>query len=311
MPAVSVIIPTYKHRDFVLATLDSVFAQTFTDYEVIVINDGSPDDTAALLRPLAEAGRIRYIEQENTGQSLARNRGIAAACGEFIALLDDDDLWPPDKLAWQVDVLRNDPDTVLVYGHTSFVDAEFDLAAQLDTTNFQEPPEFPGMNAPGGRVYETFLEKNYIHTPGQTLVRASLLKKLGGLDVSIWGADDYDLYIRLAAEGDFCYRHHFSLYHRKHSGNASKNVLKMSRNVRAVGVKHLGRVPRWQDRRLWLVTYAHWRKEYLYQLLDAANISIAQGSKAQAREIWSEAFWMLPLRSYQMLSMASLFVRMW
>ena len=115
-PCVSVIIPTYKHQDFVLATLDSVFAQTFTDYEVIVINDGSPDDTAEVLLPLAEAGRIRYIEQKNTGQSIARNRGIAEAQGEFIALLDDDDLWPPDKLEWQVEALRRQPDVALIAG---------------------------------------------------------------------------------------------------------------------------------------------------------------------------------------------------
>src|SRR5271170_3450676 len=100
--AVSVVIPTYNHRDFVVEALESVFAQTFTDYEVIVVNDGSPDDTAAVLRPYIESGRIRYIEQENRGQAGARNRGLAEARGEFVAYLDDDDLWLRDKLAWQV-----------------------------------------------------------------------------------------------------------------------------------------------------------------------------------------------------------------
>ena len=69
MPQVSVIIPTYNHRDYVLQTLEFVFAQTFDDFEIIVINDGSPDDTADLLRPLAAAGKIRYFEQANVGQS--------------------------------------------------------------------------------------------------------------------------------------------------------------------------------------------------------------------------------------------------
>src|SRR5260370_24652309 len=104
--SVSVVIPAYRHRDFVLATLDSVFSQAFTDYEVIVINDGSSDDTTELLRPLAASGHIRYFEQANAGQATSRNRGIHAARGEFIALLDDDDLWPPDKLEWQVEALR-------------------------------------------------------------------------------------------------------------------------------------------------------------------------------------------------------------
>ena len=97
MATVSVIIPTYNHVDYVAETLETVFAQTFGDYEVIVVNDGSPDGTAEVLRPSREAGRIRYIEQANAGQAAARNRGLAEARGEFIAFLDDDDLWPPDK----------------------------------------------------------------------------------------------------------------------------------------------------------------------------------------------------------------------
>ena len=116
MPLVSVVIPTYKHANFVLETLDSVFAQTFTDFEVIVVNDGSPDNTAAVLRPMIASGKIRYIEQPNRGQAAARNRGILAANGEYIALLDDDDLWEPDKLQWQIEALRDRRDCVLVYG---------------------------------------------------------------------------------------------------------------------------------------------------------------------------------------------------
>ena len=142
---VSVIVPTYKHRDFVLATLDSVFAQTFTDYEVIVVNDGSPDDTADVLRPLAEAGRIRYVEQENQGQAAARNRGIAQARGEFVALLDDDDLWPPDKLEWQVGCLRADPTAVAAYGYR-------------ETFGTEAGNIHPQENAPSGQVWTAFLQ---------------------------------------------------------------------------------------------------------------------------------------------------------
>jgi glycosyltransferase involved in cell wall biosynthesis len=102
-PLISVIIPTYRHRDFILRTLDSVFAQTRGDYEIIVVNDGSPDDTKTVLTPLVDAGRIRYVEQPNGGQSQARNRGLELARGKYIAFLDDDDLWPPDKLEWQTE----------------------------------------------------------------------------------------------------------------------------------------------------------------------------------------------------------------
>ena len=225
MPQVSVIIPTYKHQNFILATLDSVFAQTFTDYEVIVINDGSPDDTAEVLRPLAEAGRIRYIEQVNGGQAAARNRGITMAQGEFIALLDDDDLWPPDKLEWQVAALRAAPDAVLAYGYSRA---------------FGDKPsiELPGMNTPNGDVESAFLQQNWITTPGQTLIRASALKQIGNFDPQLWGVDDWDLYIRLAGAGSFLYMRKVALHYRVHKNNASKNLMKMYVNDGRLRSKH-------------------------------------------------------------------------
>ncbi|MGA8478958.1 MAG: glycosyltransferase family A protein [Chthoniobacterales bacterium] len=104
MPSVAVVIPTYNRSSYILETLRSVFAQTFTDYEVIVINDGSPDDTAKLLEPLVKTRRIRYFEQKNAGQASARNKGIQEAKGKFIAFFDDDDIWPPCSLC---DLLRS------------------------------------------------------------------------------------------------------------------------------------------------------------------------------------------------------------
>src|SRR5690606_32958391 len=106
-PAVSVVIPCYNHRDTVAAAVESALAQTFADREIIVINDGSPDDTADVLAPYRD--RIRYIEQVNAGQAAARNRGIELARGRYIALLDDDDIWPADKLEWQVAALDAEP----------------------------------------------------------------------------------------------------------------------------------------------------------------------------------------------------------
>ena len=116
VPEVSVIVPTYNHGRYVLESLASVFGQTYRSFEVIVVNDGSPDNTAEVLKPLVEAGRIYYIEQPNAGQASARNRGFASARGEYIAFLDDDDLWPADKLSWQVGVLKAEPDLGLIAG---------------------------------------------------------------------------------------------------------------------------------------------------------------------------------------------------
>jgi glycosyltransferase involved in cell wall biosynthesis len=228
MPSVSVIIPTYNHRDFVLTTLDSVFAQTFTDYEIIVINDGSPDDTADMLRPLVEAGRIRYIEQENTGQAIARNRGIAEARGEFIALLDDDDFWPPDKLEWQVEAMARYPDAGIVGGPTNIVDAD---GCHLLRTDFISDLSF-----------EKCLVECPFVSPGQTLIRTDTLRQLGGLNPDIWGADDWDLWLRAAQSSRIVTEDRDALFYRKHAGNASKSLCRMVDNCLFVLDTHLAAV---------------------------------------------------------------------
>jgi glycosyltransferase involved in cell wall biosynthesis len=233
--------------------LDSVFAQTFSDYEVIVVNDGSPDDTAQILRPLAEAGKIHYIEQANAGQSSARNRGIREARGEFIAMLDDDDLWPVDKLEWQVAALRAAPDAGLVFGR------------------YQEIGKHPDGVIPASiedRVYrwEDFLGGNAIQSPGQALMRASVLRGLNGFDSRIWGADDWDLYMRMVGRASLLGSSRLALTYRWHAGNASRNARRMRQNELKVLRRHFllpggpGTFSQWRWHR---VRYAiHYRKRF-------------------------------------------------
>jgi glycosyltransferase involved in cell wall biosynthesis len=229
-PTVSIVIPTYKHARFIEETLRSVFAQTFQDFEVIVINDGSPDDTGAVLKPWAESGRIRYFEQSNVGQSATRNRGIELARGEFLALLDDDDLWPSDKLAWQVESLRRQPAAVLCYG----------FAQTFGMENNYRLPESAG---PQGEVTEEMLKGCLISSPGQVLLRTKAVRDLGGFDPAIQGTEDWDLWIRLSRTGDFVYEDRCSLLYRLQSQNASQNAPKMFRAGIQVVHKHLGRIP--------------------------------------------------------------------
>ncbi len=107
-PAISVVVPSYNRAHCILKTLDSIFAQTFTDYEVVIIDDGSTDNTSAVLEPVKD--RIRYIQQKNGGLANARNRGIQEARGEWIAFLDSDDLWLPEKLAVQMEAVKRSPE---------------------------------------------------------------------------------------------------------------------------------------------------------------------------------------------------------
>src|SRR5271165_6482473 len=112
-PKVSVVIPTYNAPNLLCETLESVFEQTFGDFEVIVVNDGSSDNTLERLQEFSADSRLRVISQANGGIGAARNRGIADARGEYIALLDHDDLWAPAKLATQVAYLDVNRDCIV------------------------------------------------------------------------------------------------------------------------------------------------------------------------------------------------------
>jgi glycosyltransferase involved in cell wall biosynthesis len=212
-PRVSVVIPTYRHRDFVLPTLQSVFNQTMQDYEIIVVNDGSPDDTGTVLAPFVESGRIRYFEQLNQGQSHARNAGIDQARGEYIALLDDDDLWPPDKLEWQLEFLERHADVGMVAGTLQRIDERGDFGRRDPWT--------------ASITFESLFRENPFLSPGQTLIRARLLKELGGMNAAIWGADDWDLWFRVAKVARIMMLDRLALYYRIHKDNASKQTARL------------------------------------------------------------------------------------
>ena len=229
-PQVSVVIPTYKHSQYVLATLDSVFAQTHQNYEVIVINDGSPDDTAQVLKPLIEQNCIQYIEQANQGQAATRNRGLALARGEFIAFLDDDDLWPPDKLEWQVAFLNDHAEVSVVGGSVRIID---EAGEETGEERFPKKPV----------TFESLFSGCPFLSPGQTLIRASQLRQVGSLREDLWGVDDFDLWFRLLQNHSITVLPRLSLLYRFHASNASNDTSKMFYNILKVIKTHLPNAP--------------------------------------------------------------------
>ncbi|HEY6829232.1 MAG TPA: glycosyltransferase [Gemmatimonadaceae bacterium] len=228
-PRVSVVIPTYRHQAFILDTLQSVLDQRGADAEIIVVNDGSPDDTKALLDPLVRLGRIQYLEQPNQGVAKARNTGLARTRGEYIAFLDDDDLLPPDKLEWQTAYLDANPDVGVVGGTLQTIDAQASLG---------KPAGFyPDI------TFQSLFRGNPFHSPGQTLIRASLLREVGGLDTTIWGADDWDLWFRCAKSSRIAMVDRLALYYRLHAGNNSKQTARLIAACCVAIDRHLPDVP--------------------------------------------------------------------
>jgi len=193
-PLVSVIIPAYNVTVFINETLASVFAQTFTDFEVVVVNDGSPDTTELERAIQPYRARIRYFSQENRGASAARNTGLRAARGKLIAFLDADDLWSPDYLAEQLKFMR-EYDCDLACADAMIFGVSTDAGrSYMDSLMHTAPAQ--------GRV--TFLglvnaERSLI-TSG-VVARRDLILEVGLFDETLRNAQDFDLWLRLARHG--------------------------------------------------------------------------------------------------------------
>ncbi|HVX83187.1 MAG TPA: glycosyltransferase family A protein [Phycisphaerae bacterium] len=281
-PSVSVLIPTYGHRDCVAQTLATVLAQDYLDREVIVLNDGSPDDTRNVLRPFIDAGQIRYLEQPNRGVSAARNRLLSEAKGRYLAFIDDDDLWPEGKLAWQVAAMDADPTASFVYGFAEVFGTE-------------SRPPMPGPDAPRGWCRQAFVDGCCIYSLGQTLLRRSMVENAHGFDERLWGTDDWDIYIRLAAAGPVIYHHRCALQYRLHTRNASNDLYRMYSNCCRLRRKHLNRPPSWTDVKRWLAAKKRQAVPTFQNLLVEARRCLKSGNKREARRLALQAVRVRPM----------------
>jgi glycosyltransferase involved in cell wall biosynthesis len=189
-PAVSVIIPVYNGERFLREAIESVLAQTFRSYEIVCVDDGSTDGSKNILKEYAT--RLRVIEQANAGQSAARNVSAMQSRGAYLAFLDQDDCWYPDKLSRQVAVLDRQPDVVVVHCNVDTMDEDgrtmrvgqtvADLTSSLDS--------------PLGRLIEEPLI-----LPSAMMVRRECFERAGMFDSELRGFEDYDLVARLKRHG--------------------------------------------------------------------------------------------------------------
>lgn len=227
-PRVSIIMPAYNAERYIAAAIDSVIAQTYQAWELIVIDDGSRDRTAEIVKPhLAADGRIRYVFQENRKLPNARNTGIKHARGELIAFLDADDLWLPEKLALQVETLdRQQVDVVFGDGF---------MFADDDTRD--ESRSFSGSEGriTGSDMFKLLLTGNKIAVLS-AVVRSETLARVGGFDESlVFGCEDYELWLRLAErEASFCGMKEHLVRYRIHAGGMSSKRVEMLRSEIAV-----------------------------------------------------------------------------
>jgi len=215
---VSVIIPAYRAAQCIAATLDSLLAQTFTDYETILVNDGSPD-TVALERALEPyRDRITYFCQENQGPSAARNTAIRAARGKYIAPLDADDLWAPEHLAAQLAVLEADPSIDMVYADARI----FGDVPEAGRTVMELSP------SAGEVTFERLVTRQCTVHLCVSVCRRETLLRAGPFDPALQRGEDIDMWLRIARLGGrIAYQRRVLGHYRRHAGSLSADPVAM------------------------------------------------------------------------------------
>jgi glycosyltransferase involved in cell wall biosynthesis len=189
---VTAAIPTYNRARFLVGALESVFAQTFRDFEVLVVDDGSTDETPELLAGYRD--RVQVVRQENRGRAAARNRAVREARGRYISFLDSDDRWLPDKLERQVPVLEADPTVAMVHGHVDVID---DQGRPLAGETTSHRSLFSAAHR-HEVTYAGYAFDCRCLSSAMT-ARVEALERVGLYDPSLL-LDDYDVYLRLALE---------------------------------------------------------------------------------------------------------------
>jgi glycosyltransferase involved in cell wall biosynthesis len=277
-PLISAVIPTYNYGRFVTEAVESVLAQTYAPVEVIVVDDGSTDDTRERLRPFAD--RIRYIYQDNQGLSAARNTGIRAARGDLIGLLDSDDQWHPLRLETQMRYLSAHPATALVAA-----DSQDDLH-----TGWAAIGDPAGIPVQPIAVRDLLVRARF--GPGGVLVRKECFDAVGFFDTTLRSAEDRDMWIRIASRYPIVKLKAPLWMYRTHPGSMSTAAVRMEDNElrvlqRALDREEVARGDTILRRRV--LSYTLKSSAYRYDALGLRG-------RAVARLIRSMLLWPFPYR---------------
>lgn len=276
MVKVSVVIPAYNAMDYLPKTLESVLRQTFTDFEVLIINDGSSDCILEWFASVTDP-RVKLISQENQGLSGARNTGIFQAQGEYIAFLDADDLWAPTKLEKQVAYFEDNPAVGLVHTWTILIDETDKPICEKWSPHLE------------GNVWEEIIVINSVSS-GAAMVRRCCFETVGVFARDLSGTADWDMWIRIAYRYPFAVVKEPLTFYRQHSQNMSKNCQHMIANARIVIERAFQSVP---------LEFLYLRnRAYAYFYRYQAWVSIYSGNYKQAIYCRQQAILHNPLLRY-------------
>lgn len=217
-PLVSIIIPGYNRAEYIAETIESVLAQTYRNIEIIVVDDGSTDNTKEIVAEYLP--KVQYIWQENSERGASRNHGLRLAKGEFISFLDSDDLWLPNKIEEDLEFLDNSSAVGVIYTDICLIDAKGNYLKLIKRKGFR------------GKVTEKLLEDNFVSI-GAHLSRTQLIREIGGFreERQLSGSEDWEMWVRLSTVTDFAYLPKATTKIRTHEANTMSNAGGMNNSM--------------------------------------------------------------------------------
>lgn len=231
MPKISVIIPAYNAMNYLPDTLDNLLKQTYNDFEIIIVNDGSSDSIEQWFSQLQDR-RVKLISQENQGAGLARNTGIINAKGEYLAFLDADDIWESTKLEKQLRILEENPEVGLVYTWVEYISETGQSTGRIVKHQAE------------GNVWEKLIKCNLVECGSVAMVRRSCFDDVGIFDRNLSSfVEDWDMWLRIASRFPFKVAKEVLVYYRQHPNGGSKNWPSMEENYKIVIEKAFSSAP--------------------------------------------------------------------
>lgn len=289
MATISVIIPVYNGEKTIRETVESVQKQTFADLEIIVINDGSKDSTLDVLATIHDP-RLKIFSYPNANQAVSRNRGISHATGDFIAFLDADDLWTPDKLEAQLNALQQNPQAALAYSWTNSIN---------ESGEFLRRGSYVSEN---GDVYAKLLLVDFLENGSIPLIRKQALVEVGNFDPSLTPAEDWDMWLRLASRYPFVGVPRVQILYRVSADSASTNVTRMESACWRVIEKAFTQAPD---------SLQHLKKDSIANIYKYLTFKVLQGYPARQRGITAARLLSQAIKYDPSLIKARVLVKVW
>lgn len=256
-PLISVVIPVFNRASTIARAIESVLAQSYKNFEIIVIDDGSMDETRNVVKSFqSECPQILYDYQNNSGPAAARNKGIKVAKGDFIAFLDSDDCWHAQKLEKQIHLFER-------HAELGFVHCWAEVTNPRGEKILRHPTY-------SGFVFEHLLQDGNFIATSAVLVKKSVFDQVGCFDEKLKGPEDFDMWLRIALRYKLGYVGDYLTKKYEQAGNClQNNHMEMLENLQKVLTKHLGHVENPQKRRLYL---AHHYRNSLTNFYDVPHI---------------------------------------